>query len=317
MVAGDLRTFARMDGEQFEALDLNEVVRVSCRLAAPAYRSRARLSLELAPAAPVLGNRGRLGQVVTNLVVNAAQALTDDLERQVITVSTEVRDGEIVLIVEDGGSGIPEELRERVFEPFFTTKPSHVGTGLGLPLVREIVGAHGGRVTIAQSSLGGARIEVGLPRGRDVSIGPPRLEAVVSAARRLRVRVIDDEWMLLKALRSYLSTGADVTLAEGGQAALTMLEQSAHFDLLLCDLHMPGMDGIDVYQRVRGSFPELLDQFVFMTGGALTPRAREFLDRERPKLLHKPIEAGVLSSLLTAAERRVTGPAARRPVPNG
>ncbi len=311
MVAGDLRTFARMDGEQFEPLDLNEVVRVSCRLTAPAYRSRARLTLELAPGASVRGNRGRLGQVVTNLVVNAAQALGEDSERQLIIVGTQVHDQEVLLFVEDGGPGIALELRERVFEPFFTTKPSHVGTGLGLALVRDIVVAHGGRVVVGQSRLGGARIEVSLPHSGDAVTTslPPAAER--QEPRRPRVLVVDDELMLLKALRSYLSAAAEVELAEGGQAALTLIEESAPFDLMLCDLHMPGMDGIDVYRRVQSSFPHLLEQFVFMTGGALTLRAREFLDHERPKLLHKPIDARMLSSLLAKAGQRAESRADR------
>jgi two-component system, NtrC family, sensor kinase len=308
MVAGDLRTFARMDGERLEALDLNEVVRVSCRIAGPAYRSRARLQLDLAHLPAVTGNRGRLGQVVMNLVVNAAQAVPEnDAERQQIEVSTRISEGRALLCVEDSGLGIALELRERVFEPFFTTKPSHVGTGLGLSLVREIVRAHAGEVRIGESRLGGARIEVALPLSADenepvTGRGP---SSAPGQEARLRVLIVDDELMLLRALRNYLSSSVDVVLADGGQQALELLARDAAFDLVLCDVHMPGVDGVAVYEHLRQSRPELIERFVFLTGGALTPRAREFLDRARPRLVHKPVEAEALGSLLEAAERRL------------
>ena len=306
-VAGDLRTFARMDGEQLEPLDLNEVVRVSCRIAGPAYRSRARLHLDLEQLPPVTGNRGRLGQVVMNLVVNAAQAVPDnDAERQQIEVSTRLMGERAVLVVEDSGPGIAAALRERVFEPFFTTKPSHVGTGLGLSLVREIVRAHAGEINVAQSRFGGARIEVVLPLCEDdaepvTGRGP---ESGPTQENRLRILIVDDELMLLKALRNYLSISVDVVLADGGQEALALLEHDANFDLVLCDVHMPTVDGVAVYEGVSERRPELMDRFVFLTGGALTPRARDFLARSRPKIVHKPVQAEALSSLLKLAERR-------------
>jgi signal transduction histidine kinase/ActR/RegA family two-component response regulator len=308
IVAGDLRTFARMDGEELESLDLNEIVRVSCRIAGPAYRSRARLMLDLGQLPSVLGNRGRLGQVVMNLVVNAAQALPDEKpDRQVIEVSTRGVGQRALLVVEDSGPGIEKALRDRIFEPFFTTKPSHVGTGLGLSLVREIVRAHSGEIAVTESRHGGARIEIALPLSEDeaepvTGRGP---ELAPSRERRLRVLIIDDELMLLKALRNYLSSSVDVVLADGGQEALSLLERDANFDLLLCDVHMPGIDGVGVYEAIRNRSPELIDRFVFLTGGALTARARDFLARARPKLVHKPVQAEALATLLEAAERRV------------
>jgi two-component system, NtrC family, sensor kinase len=307
LVAGDLRTFARMDGEQVEPLDLNELVRVSCRIAGPAYRSRARLHLDLGPLPAVTGNRGRLGQVVMNLVVNAAQAIPDDdAERQQIAVSTRVSGEHALLVVEDSGPGIEQALRERVFEPFFTTKPSHIGTGLGLSLVREIVRAHAGEVSVVESRLGGARFEVVLPVSDDdaepvTGRGP---ESTPGQDCRLRVLIVDDELMLLKALRNFLSSSVDVVLADGGQPALSLLEQDGNFDLVLCDVHMPAVDGVAVYEAVRERRPELLERFVFLTGGALTPRAREFLARARPRLVHKPVQAEALAALLKVAERR-------------
>ncbi len=307
LVAGDLRTFARADDEVREALDLNEIVRVSARIATPAYRLKARLACDLSDVPPIWGKRGRLGQVVTNLVVNAAQALAEaDPLRHVIRVATSGSPAGVRLVVEDSGPGIPPELRDRVFEPFYTTKPPQQGTGLGLSLVKEIVQDHGGEIQLGDSALGGARVEITFPWSAEAACGSaeepnppaPRFE-------RPRVLIVDDELLLLRAVKNYLKSRAEVVLAEGGEQALAELARDPRFDLVLCDLNMPGVDGPSVYEVVKGSHPELLGRFVFLTGGALTARAREFLDHVRPRLVHKPVGADALLSLLNAAD---TGP---------
>jgi signal transduction histidine kinase/CheY-like chemotaxis protein len=305
LVAGDLRTFARADDEVREPLDLNEVVRISARIAAPAYRLKARLVCDLNDAARVVGKRGRLGQVVTNLLVNAAQALSEaDPTRHVIRIATSASPSGVSLIVEDSGPGISPELRERIFEPFYTTKPPHQGTGLGLSLVREIVLDHGGQIEVGESSYGGARIEIRLPERVDVPLeaGAEATNGSAASFERPRVLVVDDEILLLRAVKNYLKSQADVVLAEGGEQALSALAEDPRFDLVLCDLNMPGVDGPGVYEVVKGSHPELLERFVFLTGGALTPRAREFLDHVRPRLVHKPVGVDALLSLLNAAQ---------------
>ncbi len=114
--------------------------------------------------------------------------------------------------------------------------------------------------------------------------------------------VVDDELLLLRAVKNYLRSQAEVVLAEGGEQALSALAQDPRFDLVLCDLNMPGVDGPGVYEVVKGSHPELLERFVFLTGGALTARAREFLDHVRPRLVHKPVGVDALLSLLNAAQ---------------
>jgi signal transduction histidine kinase/ActR/RegA family two-component response regulator len=305
LVAGDLRAFARADDEVREALDLNEIVRISTRIATPAYRLKAKLLCELGDVPRVLGKRGRLGQVVANLLVNAAQALEEaDPQRHVIRIATVASSSGVSLIVEDSGPGIAPELRERVFEPFYTTKPPHQGTGLGLSLVREIIHDHGGEIEVGASGYGGARIEIRMPRSAEEGLERVAEEGVERSVSlgKPRVLVVDDELLLLRALKNYLKSQADVVLAEGGEQALSALAEDPHFDLVLCDLNMPGIDGPGVYEVVKGSHPELLDRFVFLTGGALTPRARKFLDHVQPRLVHKPVGADALLSLLNAAQ---------------
>ncbi len=160
-VASDLRTFSRVDGDATEHVFLDDVIRATSNLLSPAIRTETELVLELGDVPPVRGSRGRLGQVVANLVVNATRAVRSAKGAGKIVVRTSSAGSQVTLNVEDNGGGVPEDLRERIFDPFFTTDPA--GTGLGLSLVLEIVTQHGGQVRVTSSSLGGARFEVTLP----------------------------------------------------------------------------------------------------------------------------------------------------------
>ena len=302
-LTGDLRAFARTDQGGHELVALDEVARISCRLAAPMVRPYAELTLDLAPVPPIRGNRGRLGQVVTNLLVNAAQALWEAPSGpQVISVSTRAESGEVVLAVEDSGPGVPDDLRERIFEPFFTTKHEGPGTGLGLALVSEIVAAHGGRIQVSSSVHGGAGFRVAFPAARgEVAAAPAPPESPSRAP--VRLLLIDDEPSIVRLLTVLLGASCAVVSAASGKDAIALLERDRAFDVVLCDLHMPGVDGIQVYETVARAAPALVGRFVFTTGGAITTRSREFLDRVQPRVLAKPFPVEELFALL----RQMTG----------
>jgi PAS domain S-box-containing protein len=144
-------------------VDLPAVVGSASRLAAAELRGRCSLDLRLRPVAPVRGQSGRLGQVVLNLIVNAAQAPPPRVRRLVQVRTHEIPAG-ARLTVEDDGEGVHPELVERIFEPFFTTKTGGEGSGLGLAVCRSIVTGFGGTIDVHASELGGARFEVDLPR---------------------------------------------------------------------------------------------------------------------------------------------------------
>ena len=161
-VVRDLRTLSGVDDRTFEEIPFREVITGACRLASSVI-ARAKVAIDVDESAVVVANRGRVAQVVTNLLVNAAQAVRD-LDEPAIEVSTTAHEGGVVLAVEDNGGGIPEALRRRLFDPFFTTKPPEEGTGLGLTIVAQIAAESGGwaRAT-APRRASGARVEVFLP----------------------------------------------------------------------------------------------------------------------------------------------------------
>lgn len=298
-VTSALRTFARADDEAFTSVRLDDLIRISCRLSESTVRTRAQLELNLPNVPAVRGSRGKLGQVVTNLLVNAIQALPEGFAHQhVIRIGLRDDNGTLSFTVEDTGPGVPVSDRKRVFEPFFTTKPSDLGMGLGLSLVSEIVTAHGGSISVGESTLGGARFEVLLPTTARVDSVPP--PSRVERPGRPRVLVIDDEEVLLRVIEDLLVDRCEVVTTRFGAEAIRILEGDREFDLIVCDLQMPGVDGPAVYAKTLELAPNLASRFVFATGGAVTARGRTFLDESRVRVLHKPFRVTALLDLLDA-----------------
>jgi CheY-like chemotaxis protein len=118
--------------------------------------------------------------------------------------------------------------------------------------------------------------------------------------RRARILILDDEAAITRALSRLLRARHDVEVANDARRALAMLEGGASFDLLLCDLEMPGMNGVDFVEALARSRPELRDRVVFMSGGGCTPRTRAFLETTSIPQLSKPFPREVLDELLAA-----------------
>jgi PAS domain S-box-containing protein len=299
-IVRDLRTFARFDALETRDLDLADAARVALRMTKGELRHQARVVTELMSAGPVAGDANRISQVIINLLLNAAQALESaPLEARVITVRTR-RDGAWAVVeVRDSGPGIAPEVRGRIFEPFFTTKARGQGTGLGLSLCRDIVEAHGGTIEV-ESELGhGAVFTVRLPTStprtpRPRSLAPP------SPTTRPRVLVVDDDPLVLRGVCRALSRTCDAVAAQSGAAALAVIAADAAFDLVICDLMMPVMDGVAVYEAAVAAAPHLRERFIYLSGGAVGERARRFLDTVAPPFVLKPVSADELERLVAA-----------------
>ena len=158
MVRG-LRGFTCIDEDDVGHVDINEVVQVACGLVRHQVRHSATVSSDLRATHRFPGERGKLVQVVVNLLMNASQAIEEG-GGKTITVATRSTEDGVVLQVEDDGPGVPKELAERIFEPFFTTKNVERGTGLGLSLCADIVHQHGGTLCLRRSGDRGACFEI-------------------------------------------------------------------------------------------------------------------------------------------------------------
>ncbi|MCX5742220.1 MAG: hybrid sensor histidine kinase/response regulator [Proteobacteria bacterium] len=298
-IVGDLKTFSRDDDERLVAVDLPEVIASSLRMVAGELRHRAVVRTELGPAPRVLGTRTRIGQILINLIVNAGQA-TDERRDNVITISLEATPTGARVSVRDTGVGIPDELLARVRDPFFTTKSIGVGTGLGLSVCENLVTKLGGVLTLV------SEVGVGTVVTFTLQAASPELPVITTlpipvVTERLRILVIDDEPAARRALERALRDHEVVTAA-GGRAALTMLADDAAFDLILCDVMMPDVDGVDVAEALttRG----LDARLVLITAGAITERTRAFLAASRCPILSKPLDVATLLRQVATTPRR-------------
>jgi CheY-like chemotaxis protein len=245
-----------------------------------------------------------LGQVFLNLIINAAQALTEaDAGRNRIVVRTYDAEPDVVFEVTDNGPGIAPQHVDRIFDSFYTTKPRGVGTGLGLPISQGIVRSLGGELTVETEWGKGATFRVRLPSLPGVRHEQSAGGAAVPSYRRRRILAIDDEALLLKAYRRMLADVHEIATALGGRDALLLLEKDRDFDLVLCDLQMPEMSGMELFAAVKARYPELGERFVFVTGGAFSAEAKRFLEQDIT-CLGKPFR---IEELLDVIEQKLGG----------
>jgi CheY-like chemotaxis protein len=302
-IVRELRSFSRSDGETRRAVDLAAVVQSAIKLAGHEIRHRARVSTTFEPVRVVWANEARIEQVTLNLLLNAAQAMSE-AHAQDNEINVTVRsdaEGRAVLEVADNGEGIPADVLPRIFDPFFTTKSPGVGTGLGLSICHGIVASLGGQVTVHSQPGLGTTFRVVLPT---IEGEPPEPAAATAeppplrTGPRARVLVVDDELPIANTMRELLGQEHDVVSTTGAREALAAVEVQPEFDVVFCDLMMPGMSGIELYETLRAERPGFERRIVFMTGGAFTARAAEFLASVDNRRIEKPFSLGTIEGIV-------------------
>ena len=298
---GNLQKLSRSEESERAPVDLRRLIEQSISMVWNQIRHRARLTRNLGEVPPIRANGPALGQVFLNLLVNAAQAITEgNAERNEIVVSARLEAGEILVEISDTGSGIAPEVLSRIFEPFFTTKSADAGTGLGLFISRQTVVDHGGRVEIESQPGQGTVFRVFLP------VGPPAVDAAPSGRAPApapstpggRVLVIDDEPAIGGAIRAALRAEHEVVVVQSANDAFARLADGDHFDLVLCDLMMPDIGGPEVYATIAARWPDLLGRMIFMTGGAFTAATGDFIERAVVPIIPKPFRLDELRKLV-------------------
>jgi two-component system NtrC family sensor kinase len=275
----------------------------SLRLLAYGMRSSGvTMEQDISPDLPLLScDADQIQQVLTNLLLNANQALEAMPPPRRIWVAARVEDGWVYIEVADNGPGIADQIRSRVFDPFFTTKPAGTGTGIGLKVSRGIAEAHGGALTLAAPNGTGARFVLKLPLGQAgaadgaeangaPAVAPPRAECTAL--------IVDDEAEVARLLGEMLTAqGFHCDIAASGEAARTLL-RGRDYDAILCDLRMPDMDGPALFAWLTEHKPHLCACTAFVTGDTLGATAGGFLaDAGRP-ILEKPFVPAELRRLL-------------------
>ncbi len=314
VIVRDLLTFVRRREERREEAEVGVLLERTVRaLTADLTRQGVRLGLDLEPGLPTLRcDAPAVEQVLTNLIDNAARATPAGLVQ--VTVRRE-SDG-IRITVEDDGQGIPPDHLARIFEPFFTTRGTGEGTGLGLSVSLGIVQQHGGTLEAENRLEGrGARFSAWLPLaaaegGADPRPQPAPLNRIVPGGR---VLIIDDEAPVRASLRRFFERqGWTVEEAADGTAGLARLLTSPTqqpLDLILCDLKMPGLSGLELHQWIRASRPELLSRLVFASGDTASPDTAASLSLTGRPVLEKPFELEELTAIVTRLRAATAGAA--------
>jgi signal transduction histidine kinase len=301
LIVRDLGSLSRSnDEEQQVPVDLLRVLESSIRMSSNEVRHRAQLVRSFGEVPLVKGSEAKLGQVFINLIVNAAHAIPEGRaatnEIRVVTRTDDA--GCAVVEVHDTGSGIAPSILPRIFDAFFTTKAVITGTGLGLAICHRIVTAYGGSISVESQVGRGSIFRTVLPPAQGKVAEAKVSASEVAHGRRGRILVVDDERMLGVTIQRALADEHEVTAVTTATEAYRLLEGGAEFDLILCDLMMPEMSGMDLYRHLRKLAPDQTKKFVFMTGGAFTTDASRFLAQISNPSIEKPIRASKLRSLV-------------------
>ena len=299
-IVRNLLTFARKRQSTRGLVDVNQVVRET--LALRAYEQRvSNITLIEALASglpPVFADGHQIKQVFLNLVINAEQAMLSSHGRGTLVIrSWHDHEKDSVLIeINDDGPGVPGEVQTRIFDPFFTTKEVGKGTGLGLSVAYALVKEHAGRIWL-RSEGDGTSFYVELPVTVKAEPAPgPTPSATVSldSFKGTRVLVVEDEPALAMAVAEALvDAGFVVDRAGDGEEGLSRLAEQS-YDLIVCDLKMPRIDGVQFYRAMAAATPGLARRVIFVTGDVAGTDAERFLDETGCRWLSKPFRLGDL-----------------------
>jgi CheY-like chemotaxis protein/two-component sensor histidine kinase len=296
-IVDGVRLFSRSESGTIGTVDVRSCVDAVLRLVMHELRAHARLRVDHGEPPLVMGDEVRLGQVFLNLITNAIHAIPEGapLHHEIHIRTSADADGRAAIEISDTGVGIPPEVAARIFEPFFTTKPPGIGTGLGLSISNDIVRAIGGEIRVESVVGRGTTMRVVLPPA-SVADAAPRI-AVAAPARRA-ILIIDDDAAIGEALRDELCDDHEIAVVCSAREALDRFQAHERYDLVLCDVRMPGMSGLDLYRTTRSVWPRIARAIVFMTGAALTDEERASLTAEGCTLLRKPFHLDRLEAIM-------------------
>jgi signal transduction histidine kinase len=305
-IVRDVKLFSRPHNEERGPVDVRSVIESSIRMAWNEIRHRAHLVKEYGDVPMVDSNEARLGQVLLNLLLNAAQAMPEGRanRNEIRIVTKTAENGRVMIEVRDTGTGMPKEILARIFDPFFTTKPVGVGTGLGLSLCHRMVTDLGGEIEVESEVDKGTLFRVTLPAATGKIRERASARPLNEHAPRVRVLVVDDEVSIGRALQRSLDPHHDVVVLTSGKEALARIASGERFDAILSDLMMPEVTGMEIYEELCRTAPDQAKRMIFITGGAFTERAREFLDRIPNPRIEKPFAVANILAIIAGVPKQ-------------
>jgi PAS domain S-box-containing protein len=293
-------TFARQRKPERTSVNINDIIETT--LAMRAYEmksSNIKVTTKLSTDIPLtFADAGQLQQVFLNIVLNAEMEMKLARGKGNLSVRTERIDNTIRLSFKDDGPGIPKKNLDRLFDPFFTTRDPDKGTGLGLSICYTIVNQHGGKIYARSQLRKGATFFVELPivtQAEQLKMAEPAAE-VSKTLSRARILVVDDDTIVQEFLTEMLGEeGHEVEIIANGDDALERLK-SEDYDVILLDIKLPGMSGIELYEYMQNNLESSAKKVVFITGDVMGQETMDFLSRTTAPYIPKPFDTEQLKN---------------------
>ena len=308
-IVQNLLTFARAKKTEREYVDINEIIRHTNELRGYSLKaSNIAVTLDLDKGLPMtMADKYQMQQVFVNIINNAEDAMVEDKGRGELEIKTAKSRGKIEITFTDNGPGVPKEMLHKVFDPFFTTKEVGKGTGLGLSITHGIITEHGGTIDIRNNPGGGAVITIRLPIVEKElwaeikrAVGESVSEAALETGQN--VLIADDEQSIREALSGILSKeGFTVDTAGNGREALDALGalDGKKYTLIIIDVKMPVMNGIELYGAIEKEYPHLKDRVIMVTGDVFSQEIKDFLAESGCPYFLKPFEPRELMRIIS------------------
>ena len=271
-IVNGLRTFSRSDATQLGVFSLKDAIDESFNLFNEIYQKEGislNLNIQNEGHLRIYGNKGRIGQVIVNLLSNAKDA-TKGQDKRTIEITLKEVSGHVIMKFKDNGKGIPSNIKDKVFDPFFTTKDVNQGTGIGLAIVSSIIKEHDGEISFESSPDTGTTFIISLPldvssKNQPVAVTPPPAPKKIKF--QLKTLIVEDEFDIRVILQTHCTKmGMSVSLVENGQEALNEIKKE-DYDLIISDIKMPVMSGSVLVEEIRSNKSLTQPKIIIMSGG--------------------------------------------------
>ena len=299
-----LKNFARSEGLEKSDFNVTELINESFLMLKDIYQTE-NVVFEFVDLAQVpvyiLGNRGRIQQILVNLFDNAKDA-TEGKEKRLIKVSVNMQGSQVNISVADNGAGIPIEMKDKIFEPFFTTKDVSKGTGIGLSIVSTAVKENDGTINF-ESNLGeGTIFTVTFPISEKKCFHKETLEPILNSNEGFsrKILIVDDEEDLRDILKYlFKKMGIIVDVAENGKEAYLKHKENS-YDLILTDIVMPVMGGINLLKKIRGEEKLKKTRVIFISGGInIEDSEMLYINENSDGILAKPFNEKIIRQMVS------------------
>ncbi len=304
-----LLSFARQQKPVQSLTGINEIIESTLTLRKYALEtSNIEVITHFAPELPwTVADAGQLQQVFMNIIVNTETEMRKAHGRGRLTIRTERAGDRILISFRDDGPGITKNNMDKIFDPFFTTKEVGEGTGLGLSLSHGIISEHRGNLYARSRPGKGATFYVELPiidEAKQLGLNEPDEDSEAGVVSSARILVVDDEPSILAFLSEVLGhEGYEVETAGSGKEALALLEKR-RYSLILCDIKLPGLSGIEIYGKMGEIASSLQKRVIFITGDVIGSNTMEFFKKSKAPHVAKPID---IFKLKKEVNRVITG----------